>query len=72
MNFGRDYGKNDAIYGDYSTCSKEHLTQWPEKIRAVGTEYFDSDETWRKWAFYHLEYDEVQQSSQMVLSMSSN
>ena len=27
MKFERNYGKNDEIYGDYSTYSKEHLTQ---------------------------------------------
>lgn len=58
IKFERDYGKNDAIYGDYSAYSEEQLKQWLEEIRAVGTEYFENEETWRKWAFYHPEHDE--------------
>lgn len=58
MKFERDYGKNDVIYSDYSAYSEEQLKQWLEEIRAVGTEYFENEETWRKWAFYHPEYDE--------------
>lgn len=58
IKFERDYGKNDAVYGDYSAHSEEQLKQWLEEIRSVGTEYFENEETWRKWAFYHPEYDE--------------
>lgn len=58
IKFERDYGKNNAIYGDYSAYPEEQLKQWLEEIRAVGTEYFENEEMWRKWAFYHPEYDE--------------
>ncbi len=58
VKFERDYGKNEAIYGDYSPYSEEQLRQWLDEIGEVGTEYFENEETWRKWAFYHPEYDE--------------
>ncbi len=58
IKFERDYGKNDAVYGNYSAYSEEQLKQWLEEIRAVGTEYFENEDTWRKWAFYHPGYDE--------------
>lgn len=58
IKFERDYGNNDAVYGDYSAYSEAQLKQWLDEIRAVGAEYFENEETWRKWAFYHPEYDE--------------
>ena len=58
IKFERDYGKINAVYSDYSAYSEEQLKQWLEEISAVGTEYFEREETWRKWAFYHPEYDE--------------
>lgn len=56
--FERDYAHNSAAYGDYSSNSEEQLKEWLDEIRTVGTDYFENEETWHKWAFYHPEYDE--------------
>jgi len=56
IKFERDYAKNTAVYGDYSSCTEDQLNTWLDEIRTVGTEYFENEDTWRKWAFYHAEY----------------
>lgn len=56
--FERDYANNSAAYGDYSTYTKEQLEGWLNEIRAIGTDYFENEETWHKWAFYHPEYNQ--------------
>ena len=58
IKFERDYGGNDAVYGDYSAHPEAQLRSWLDDIRGLGTEYFENEETWRKWAFYHPDYDE--------------
>lgn len=56
--FEREYAKNDAVYGDYSTHTDEQLKGWLSEIKSVGTRYFEDEETWHRWAFYHPEYDQ--------------
>lgn len=56
--FEREYAKNDAAYGDYSTHTDEQLQGWLNEIKSVGTRYFEDEETWQRWAFYHPEYDQ--------------
>lgn len=56
--FEREYAKNDAAYGDYSTHTDKQLQSWLNEITSVGTRYFEDEETWHRWAFYHPEYDQ--------------
>lgn len=56
--FEREYAKNDAAYGDYSTHTDEQLQSWLNEIKSVGTRYFEDEEAWLRWAFYHPEYDQ--------------
>lgn len=56
--FERKYAKNAVEYGDYSAHTDEQLLLWLDEIRDVGIEYFENEETWHKWAFYHPEYDQ--------------
>jgi uncharacterized protein YjaZ len=56
--FERDYAQNDAAYGDYSAYTYEQLQGWLNEIKSVGTRYFEDEETWHKWAFYHPDYDQ--------------
>lgn len=56
--FERNYANNSAAYGNYAYYSEEQLQKWLDEIRTVGLDYFEKEETWHKWAFYHPEYDE--------------
>lgn len=56
--FERNYANNSAAYGNYGDYSEEQLQKWLDEIRTVGLDYFGNKEIWRKWAFYHPEYDE--------------
>lgn len=58
VNFEREYAKNVAEYGDYSDIPETKLKEWLDEIRDVGNEYFENEDVWHKWAFYHPEYDQ--------------
>ncbi len=53
--FERDYANTKPLYGDHSHHSDAELHSWLDQVKEVGTDYFEEEATWHKWAFYNAE-----------------
>lgn len=58
VQFEREYGNGEATYADFSQHTEEELSDWLRQLEAVGTKYFEDNETWHKWAFYNPELNQ--------------
>jgi hypothetical protein len=58
VQFEREYGNGEAAYADFSQHTEEELYDWSRQLEAVGTKYFEDNDTWHKWAFYNPELNQ--------------